>query len=208
MSWLPSPLPWVRFGNICVVETRCLSAQHVIKTHQTPSVHAAAGVDLGQLLLQLLDHIYAAAYPLTVSERHADQQLARKTLQGGIIKRAFSGNNPTGLLSCTLLTIVVDNAELVAPCGADEELNTLYNDCLTNIVGKMLLMASPASEDTVSRPFHTVDAIVHSVRKLLEPYQGETIWAEVCPSYSSYGATAIYHERTVKTTELSVWQKH
>lgn len=50
------------------------------------------GVDLGQLLLQSLDHIYAVAYPLTVSERHTDQQLARKTLHDGIMKRAFSGD--------------------------------------------------------------------------------------------------------------------
>ena len=48
-------------------------------------------MDLGKLLLQTLDHIFGVAYPLTVSERHADQQLARKTLHGGIIKRAFSG---------------------------------------------------------------------------------------------------------------------
>jgi hypothetical protein len=48
-------------------------------------------VDLGQLLLRNLDHIFGLAYPLTVSERHADQQLARKTLHGGIITRAFSG---------------------------------------------------------------------------------------------------------------------
>ena len=49
------------------------------------------GVDLGQLLLQALDYIFGVAYPLTVSERHNDQQLARKTLHGGIIKRAFTG---------------------------------------------------------------------------------------------------------------------
>lgn len=64
-------------------------------------------------------------------------------------------------------------------CVVDEELNTLYNDRLTNITGKMLLMASPASEDTISRPFHTIDSIVHSVRKLLEGYQEEAIWTEV-----------------------------
>jgi hypothetical protein len=51
----------------------------------------AVGVDLGQLLLQALDYIFGVAYPLTVSERHNDQQLARKTLHGGIIKRAFTG---------------------------------------------------------------------------------------------------------------------
>jgi hypothetical protein len=48
-------------------------------------------VDLGQLLLHSLDNIFGVAYPLSVSERRADQQLALKTLHGGIIKRAFSG---------------------------------------------------------------------------------------------------------------------
>ena len=65
-----------------------------------PARHDSVGVDLGQLLLQALDYIFGVAYPLTVSERHNDQQLARKALHGGIIKRAFTGQ--CWLMACLL----------------------------------------------------------------------------------------------------------
>jgi hypothetical protein len=58
------------------------------------------------------------------------------------------------------------------------------NDRLTNIIGKMLLMASPEPEDVLTRPFYTIDTIVRSVHKLLEGYTEQAIWAEVrCLSY-------------------------
>ena len=49
------------------------------------------GVDERQLLLQAMGHIYGMAHPLTVSARQADQQLALKTLHGGIMRRHFAG---------------------------------------------------------------------------------------------------------------------
>ena len=64
-------------------------------------------------------------------------------------------------------------------CPAEDELNTLYNDRLTNIIGKMLLMASPESDTALIRPFYSVNAIVQSVHKLLEGYTEQAIWAEV-----------------------------
>lgn len=135
-------------------------------------------MDLGQLLLQALDYIFGVAYPLTVSERHNDQQLARKTLHGGIIKRAFTGQcwlMARLLFSCTSML-----SSRPSGCHpAEDELNTLYNDRLTNIIGKMLLMASPESDAALIRPFYSVDAIVRSVHKLLEGYTKQAVWAEV-----------------------------
>ena len=43
----------------------------------------------------------------------------------------------------------------------------------------MLLMASPESDDGLTRPFHAADVIVRSVHKLLEGYTEQAIWAEV-----------------------------
>lgn len=129
-------------------------------------------------MLQTLDYIFGVAYPLTVSERHSDQQLARKALHGGIIKRAFTGER--WLMSRLLFSC---GSKLCSrspgSCPAEDELNTLYNDRLTNIIGKMLLMASPESADALSRLFYSVGATVQSVHKLLEGYTKQAIWAEV-----------------------------
>jgi hypothetical protein len=119
------------------------------------------------------------AYPLTVSERHSDQQLARKTLHGGIIKCAFTGKCWLTSQLLFLCAGTPNRSRSSGCCHAEDELNTLYNDRLTNIIGKMLLMASPDSEDASIRPFYSVSAIVQSVHKLLEGCTKQAIWAEV-----------------------------
>jgi len=65
-------------------------------------------------------------------------------------------------------------------CGdADGEIDQLYKDQISKIIGDTLLMASPAEGAAIARPFSSVDTVVQSIRKLLSGYQEAAIWKEV-----------------------------
>ena len=57
------------------------------------------GVEVRQLLLQSLSHIYAAAFPLNFSASLANRKRAAEALRGGVLTRHFSGQKYNGQLS-------------------------------------------------------------------------------------------------------------
>lgn len=58
-----------------------------------------------QLLLQSISHICSVALPLSISARRSDQQLSRKTLHDGIMRRHFAGGQICMVVTWHLLLV-------------------------------------------------------------------------------------------------------
>ena len=84
----------LRSCRVTSVEVLGMSVAHLIKA--VCFTVLTTGVGVRQLLQQSLSHIYAAAIPLNFSTSSADCRRAAEALQGGVLKRHFSGQKHRG----------------------------------------------------------------------------------------------------------------